>query len=53
MKTQRRDKFLGFLIAVLASASCRKKDAVVAPQAHSLFPFYWDEVSIKIMVWHL
>ena len=46
MKTRRRNKFLEFLIAVLAFASCRKEDAVVPPQANGLLPFYWDKGSI-------
>ena len=32
MKTIRRHKFLGFFIAVLAFASCHKKDVMVTPQ---------------------
>ncbi|WP_276500137.1 hypothetical protein [Terrimonas pollutisoli] len=46
MKARRRDNFLGLPMAVLAFASCHKKDAVVPPQAHGLLPFYWDGVSI-------
>ncbi|MFC0772169.1 hypothetical protein [Terrimonas alba] len=46
MNTQRRYNFLGLPIAVLAFASCHRKDAVVPPKAHGLLPFYWDEVSI-------
>ena len=46
MKTRRRNKFLEFLIAVLAFASYRKKDAVAPPQGHGLLPFYWDKGSI-------